>query len=71
MIECGFDSKQVHQRTISRYLNRNGFYLRQTRKKGLQNKKDKHSIICSQEQPSKGSNSTQITSVEENMIEMI
>ena len=41
MVECGFDSTQVHQRTISRYLNRNGFYMRQARKKGLLNDKDK------------------------------
>ena len=41
MVECGLDSKQVHQRTISRYLNQNGFYLRQARKKGLLNEKDK------------------------------
>ena len=41
MVECGFDSTPVHQRTISRYLNRNGFYMRQARKKGLLNDKDK------------------------------
>ena len=41
MVECGFDSKEVHQRTISRYLNRNGFYLKQARKKSLLNEKDK------------------------------
>ena len=41
MVECGFDSNRVHPRTISRYLNRNGFYMRQARKKGLLNNKDK------------------------------
>ena len=41
MVECGFDSNRVHPRTISRYLNRNGFYTRQERKKGLLNNKDK------------------------------
>ena len=41
MIECGFDSNRVHPRSISRYLNRNGFYMRQARKKGLLNDKDK------------------------------
>ena len=41
MVECGFDSQRVHQRTVSRYLNRNGFYMRQARKKGLLNDKDK------------------------------
>ena len=39
MVECGFDSNRVHPRTICRYLNRNGFYMRQTRKKGLLNDK--------------------------------
>jgi hypothetical protein len=41
MVECGFDSQRVHQRTVSRYLNRNIFYRRQARKKGLLNDKDK------------------------------
>ena len=41
MVECGFDSNRAHPRTISRYLNRNGFYMRQERKKGLLNDKDK------------------------------
>ena len=41
IVECGFDSNRVHPRTISRYLNRNGFYIRQARKKGLLNNKDK------------------------------
>ena len=41
MVECGFDSNRVHPRTISRYLNRNGFYMRQARKKELLNDKDK------------------------------
>ena len=39
--ECGFDPKTVHRRTISRYLNNNGFKLRQARKKGLLNEYDK------------------------------
>ena len=39
--ECGFDPKTVHRRTISRYLNNNGFKLRQARKKGLLNENDK------------------------------
>ena len=40
MVECGFDSNRVHPRTISIYLNRDGFYMRQARKKGLLNDKD-------------------------------
>ena len=47
MVECGFDSQRVHQRTVSRY--RNDFYMRQARKKGLLNDKDKQlrvSYVC-------------------------
>ena len=46
MVECGFDSRQVHQRTVSRYLNQNGFYMRQARKEGLLNDKDEHLRLC-------------------------
>ena len=46
MVECKLDSKQVHQRTVSRYLNKNGFYMRQARKKGRLNDKDKRVRLC-------------------------
>ena len=41
MVECGFDSNRVHPRTISRYANRNDFYMRQARKQEILNDKDK------------------------------
>ncbi len=41
MAECSLHSKHVHERTISRYLNRHGFRFRQARKKGLLNVNDK------------------------------
>ena len=37
MADCGLDSKHVHERTVSRCLNRHGFRFRQARKKGLLN----------------------------------
>ena len=40
MAECSLHSKHVHERTISRYLNRHGFRFRQARKKGLLNVND-------------------------------
>ena len=40
MADCGLDSKHVHERTVSRYLNRHGFRFRQARKKGLLNAND-------------------------------
>lgn len=41
IVECGFDPNIIHRRTISRYLNNNGYKLRQARKKGLLNDNDK------------------------------
>ena len=39
--ECGFDQSVVKRRTVSRYLNNNGYKYMQARKKGLLSENDR------------------------------